>query len=262
MSTTLHLLPLIAVMLAWFASTGLIVWAANREPHTFRNALLVAAAAALVGLGLVVATRSLPGVAAVYLSFLGGLIVWGWQELAFLTGAVTGPRRGKASAGSASRSRFGEATAAVIHHELALAATGLLLTLLSWGAANQAGAAAFALLFALRLSAKLNIHWGVPNFNDELLPPQLAHLKSYFGRARLRMPLLLSIAGALALAGWLGAAAMAAADPANAVALSLLCTLAALGALEHVFMALPVRDGALWGWAMPRRARGKLAGQN
>ena len=38
---------------------------------------------------------------------------------------------------------------------------------------------------------------------------------------------------------------------------SLLAALAALGALEHVFLLLPVRDGALWGWALPSHKAGR-----
>jgi putative photosynthetic complex assembly protein 2 len=261
-SAALHLVPLLAVVLLWFASTGLIVWAANRPARTFRASLIVAGAAALLGLAAVSATGAAETVVAVHLSFLGGLAVWGWQALAFLTGAVTGPRRVAASGGRTAAGRFGEATAAVIHHELALTATFLVLLLVSWGAANATGAAAFGLLFAFRLSAKLNIHWGVPNLSHELLPPQLAHLKSYFGQPRLQPALPIAILASVALAAGLGRAALTAASPAEAVTWSLLCALAALGALEHLFMALPVRDGALWGWAMPGRSRGKLAGQN
>ena len=40
---------------------------------------------------------------------------------------------------------------------------------------------------------------------------------------------------------------------AEAVRASLLFAMAALGVLEHVFLALPFRDGALWGWALPTR---------
>ncbi|MBX9883425.1 MAG: DUF3623 domain-containing protein, partial [Novosphingobium sp.] len=39
----------------------------------------------------------------------------------------------------------------------------------------------------------------------------------------------------------------------EAVSASLLASLAALGAVEHLFFALPFRDGALWGWALPAR---------
>ena len=40
---------------------------------------------------------------------------------------------------------------------------------------------------------------------------------------------------------------------AEMVGASLLTTLSLLGVLEHLFLALPFRDGMLWGWAFPQR---------
>jgi putative photosynthetic complex assembly protein 2 len=248
-------LPLLATIALWFASTALIVWLANRPRATFPASLGFGAAAGVFGLLWVAYTAGDPGPTAAYFSFIGALAVWGWHELAFLTGAVAGTRRGHAS-GARGWARFREGTAAVIHHEIALAVTAVLLVSLSWGEPNQTGAAAFAILFALRLSAKLNIFLGVPNISDELLPAHLAYLKSYFGSPRLTPALALSLAGSLALAVWLGQRAMTSGEAGAA----LLFALAALGALEHLFLALPLRDGALWRWAIPARRRPALGG--
>lgn len=242
--------PLLATIALWFASTALIVWLANRPRATFPMSLGLGAAAGVGGLLLVIYTAGDPGPAASYFSFIGALAVWGWHELAFLTGAVAGTRRDRAS-GATGWARFREGTAAVIHHEVALAVTAILLLSLSWGEPNQTGAAAFALLFALRLSAKLNIFLGVPNISDELLPPHLGYLKSYFGPARFTAALALALCGSLALAAWLGLRSVASGE----VSAALLFALAALGALEHLFLALPLRDGALWRWAIPARRR-------
>lgn len=243
------LTALLATVALWFASTALIVWLANRPRRTFRASMAWTAAGAALGLVLITVSATSIGAAAIYASFIGALLVWGWHELAFLSGAVAGPRRLPGTARTR-WGRFGEATAALIHHELALAATALLLLSLSWGEHNQTGAAAFALLFGLRLSAKLNLHLGVPNFSHDLLPAHLDYLKSYFGPPRFGAALAVSLAASLGLAGWLGAQAIAA--PA-APGMDLLFSLAALGALEHLFLALPVRDGALWRWAVPAR---------
>jgi putative photosynthetic complex assembly protein 2 len=242
--------PILATIALWFASTALIVWLANRARSTFPASLMISALAGAGGLLLIVYTAADREPAAAYLSFIGALCVWGWHELAFLTGAVAGTRRKHAS-GARGWARFREGTAAVIHHEIALAATALLLLSLSWGEPNQTGAAAFALLFALRLSAKLNIFLGVPNISDELLPAHLSYLKSYFGRPRFTAVLALSLIGSIALAAWLGQRAATTGEAGAA----LLFALAALGALEHLFLALPLRDGALWRWAIPARRR-------
>ena len=114
----------------------------------------------------------------------------------------------------------------------------------------------FALLFVMRLSTKLAIYAGVPNMSTDILPAHLDYLKSYFGPRRLTPLLVAAIAASIALTAWLGSLAYAApSGSAEAAGASLLCALAALGALEHLFLALPFRDGALWGWALPARRR-------
>lgn len=144
--------------------------------------------------------------------------------------------------------------AAVAWHEVALALSAAGLIWMSRDAPNQVGAMAFALLLAMRLSTKIAIFLGVPNMSTDILPPHLGYLKSYFGKPRLGLELYAAIAACLALAAWLAAIALAApANSADAAGASLLFALAALGALEHLFLALPLRDGALWGWALPSR---------
>jgi putative photosynthetic complex assembly protein 2 len=142
----------------------------------------------------------------------------------------------------------------VMHHEVALAVTALLLISLSWNASNQIGATVFVLMFAMRLISKINLFVGVPNATAEMLPDQLAYLKTYFGPNRVTRLLILSIAGLTGTTIWFAALALAApAGSAAMVGASLLTTLAMLGVLEHLFLALPFRDGMLWGWALPKR---------
>jgi len=244
-------LPLLTTLALWFAGTALIVWLANRPSATFARSVAWGGAAGVAGLILILLTADRTSAAAHYAAFAGALLIWGWHELAFLTGAVTGPRRLPA-AGERGWPRFRAAAATLIHHEVALAATAAMLIGLTWGAANQTGAHAFALLLALRLSAKLNIFLGVPNFSDELLPKHLNYLKSYFGTPKLHLVLILSLLCSAVFAVWLGSRAVSSSGDAGTW---LLAALAALGALEHLFLALPVRDGALWRWAIPARPK-------
>lgn len=251
-SFTGHVLPLVTVVLLWFVSTALVMWLAHRPRATFRGSLTGGAMLGTAGAVAMLLTAQDGGVVAVYLSFVGALAVWGWHELAFLTGAVAGPRR-TAYDPRLPASRFAQATAAVIHHEIALALTAVLLLVLSWGAANPTGAYAFALLFVLRLSAKLNIYQGVPNLGDDLMPAHFDRLKTYFGPRRFTPALGATLVATVLLAAWLVARAMDSAAGGEAAAASLLATLAVLGALEHILLALPVRDGVLWRWTLPVR---------
>jgi putative photosynthetic complex assembly protein 2 len=250
-----HILPVAVTVAVWFLATGLVAWLDNRDRATFPRSLAWAGAGGVAGLVIVSISMAATSNAAVYAGFAGAMLVWGWLEVSFLTGAMTGPRRLPCPPGASRLRRFADATATLVHHEIALAVTALLLLSLTWNAPNQIAAMTFVLLYAMRMSTKLNIFHGVPNAATDILPPHLAYLTSYYGPNRLGLPLVLSILGAIALAGWLTAQALAApSGSAEGIGASLLAALAALGVIEHLLLALPVRDGALWGWALPRAA--------
>ena len=244
------LLSFLVVIAIWFIGTGLVAMINHRLRASFGRALVIACGCALLGLGLVVLTAHSTAVWAAYASFLGGLLIWSWHEISFLTGAVAGSHRDACPPDARGWQRFSMATMALIHHEVALAMTAVLLLSLAAVTANPTGAYAFGLLLIFRLSSKLNIYWGVPNLSDELLPQHLAYLKSYFGPKRLRPMLLLSTAAIIGLAGWFAVAAFRADQPNELAQAGLLCCLSLLAALEHLFLAIPFRDSALWGWAM------------
>ena len=254
-SWTGHIVPFIVTVVVWFIATGLIAWADNRERATFRTSLVVGGVGGLVGLVAILIASPSVSVLAVYVAFAGALLVWGWHEIGFLTGAAAGPRRQTAEPHLKGFERFTQASMTVIHHEIALALTALMLISLSWTAPNQIGATVFTLMFGLRLASKINLFVGVPNTSTEMLPDHLAYLKSYFGRNRMTVLLAASIVAICAVAWWFASLAMAApAGSAEMVGASLLTALCLLGALEHIFLALPFRDGYLWGWALPKRA--------
>jgi len=57
-----------------------------------------------------------------YLAFGCVIVMWGWHELAFLTGWLTGPRKVALDEGAQGWQRFAQAFQVVMHHELALVA--------------------------------------------------------------------------------------------------------------------------------------------
>jgi len=245
---------MLVTLLVWFFATGLIAWLDNRDRATFPRALAVASASGIAGLIAVVVGSNLPTIAGAYIGFVGALMVWSWHEASFLMGAVAGPRREPSRPEARGWDRFVDASSTVIYHEIALALTALLLLSLSWNAPNPTGAEVFVLLFALRLCSKLVLYAGVPNEIGTLLPPHLQYLCSYFGPQRFSGAFLCSLVATISIALWLGTQAFAApASSAEAVSASLLFAIGALGAVEHIFFALPFRDGALWGWALPAR---------
>lgn len=250
-----HVLPFIVTVAIWFVATGLIAWADNREHATFSTSMMIGSVAGIAGLVVILVASLSAEVWAVYISFIGALMVWGWHELSFLTGASAGPRHGPSDPSLTGIARFRQAAATVMHHEVALALTAMLLISLSWNAPNQIGATVFVLMFAMRLISKINLFIGVPNSTSDMLPEHLAYLKSYFGRNR--MTVLLAVSIVVIGAATCGFASLALGAPAGSAAMvgaSLLTTLSLLGVLEHLFLALPFRDGMLWGWAIPTRA--------
>jgi putative photosynthetic complex assembly protein 2 len=256
-STTGHILPLLFVATLWFASTALVVWLDNRPTVSFASSLTITGMAALFGVGIIATAAASATLVATYASFVAAFAVWGWHELSFLTGTTTGPRRTPCPADASGWKRFRLSAATVIHHELALAATLALLLVLTSGSANPTGAYAFAILFGMRLSTKLNVFLGVPNFSTDILPPQLAYLKSYFRTRAFNALMPVSLALGIAASIWLGQTALASVGDA-AVMWSLLTGLALLGVVEHLFLVLPLRDSALWRWAMPAAPANEL----
>ena len=250
-----HLLPAALTLFLWWFTTGAILYLDGMRRETFRGTLAAATAVlALAAWGLhATAGNATPQGATI--AFACGLAVWGWLELTFLTGAITGAERRPCPPGLAGWPRFRRATFAVLHHELAILAAAGATAALTWGAANKIGLLTVLLLWGMRLSAKLNLFLGVRNLNTEFLPDHLRYLGTYFG-SRAANPLLpLSLIGAACTTALLLAEAFApGAGAFQAVAYTLLGTLAALGLLEHALMVIPLPATALWGWGFRSRA--------
>ncbi|MFN3590807.1 MAG: putative photosynthetic complex assembly protein PuhE [Thermaurantiacus sp.] len=249
------LIGVFAVIAAWFVATGAVLWLDRRPVETYGVSLMAATALAGVATAVILVTAEMGGAGAAWAGFFAALVVWGWHEISFLMGLVTGPRRLPCPPGARGWKRFRFATAVLIHHEIALAATALLLFMITWGQPNQVAPLTFLLLFVMRLSTKLNIFLGVPHMVTDMLPAHLDYMKSYFGPKTGRnvlMPVSLLLVAGLAVALAAGAVA-AAPGSAQSATLVILFTLTLLALVEHLFLILPFRESAMWGWAMNQR---------
>ena len=242
--------PLLFALLMWFIGTAAVVWLDSRPRATFRTSLTLAGLVAVAAMGLVWTHAGDISEGGAYIGFGAAIVIWGWHEMSFLMGEVAGPNKAECPPGAVGWARFKAATATVIHHELAIAATAIFLFALTWGQPNQAAPLTFALLFVFRLSAKFNLYFGVPNLSDEVFPAHLAYLKSYFRTARMNALFPVSIAFGSGIAAWAWLAAEAApAGSGAAASATLLAGLAALGVVEHLFLVLPLRDAKMFSWA-------------
>ncbi|MGF1466638.1 MAG: putative photosynthetic complex assembly protein PuhE [Sandaracinaceae bacterium] len=244
-------LAVVVVIAAWWLSTALVLRLVWLRPTTHAISVAASSVLALVALEGVVVTSASDSVGAAYLAFGCALTVWAWHELTFLLGLVTGPRRAPCPPGARGWARFRFATAAVIHHEIALALTAVVLVALTWGAPNQVATLTFLVLWVMRLSAKLNLFLGVDRVSDDFIPVRLRYLLTYFRRARFNplMPLSL-VASALVTWSFAASALSDEVTTSTAVGHSLIGTIVALALLEHLFLVLPVRDALLWRWVL------------
>jgi putative photosynthetic complex assembly protein 2 len=250
-----YLLPAIFTLLVWWFSTGAILWLGRLPRWTFAATMMGATLAlsfALVGLHI---SASRTSVASAYCAFTCAVLVWGWQEIAFLLGYVTGARRSECPPESRGWKRAWHATEAILHHELALVVLALLVFAASWQQPNQTGWWTYLVLWSMRLSAKLNLFLGVRNLSENFLPAHLAYLQSYFTRRACNwlMPVSLMAATAVAVPLWT-AVAVQPADGFAATSLCLVAGLLTLAVIEHLFMVAPIPTTWLWKWGMRVKA--------
>jgi putative photosynthetic complex assembly protein 2 len=238
------------VLFIWWLSTGTVLFLVGLSA---RHELLLKMGAALLfvtSLAGVAASSQLTGGAGAYCVFTCAILLWGAIEISLLAGWITGPRPEICPRGCAVADRMWFALQAIAYHEFALVATAGLVFVVTVGAPNQLGWWTYAALLVLRQSAKVNLFLGVRTLNDELLPAQVSFLQSYFARKPINALFPLSVTLATAAAAFLAVAAIKAGSNSEALAYSLLATLVALGALEHVFMVLPVPVVNLWRWSV------------
>ncbi len=250
--SNLALAALFAVFIWWF-STGIVLLLNRMSRSAVRWSLglsTLLSAAALVALA---HTAQQTTVASVYCAFTCALLVWGWNELTFLTGWITGPRTTAIAADLPEGQRFVQAVRAILWHELGILAVGLVMVAITWNAPNQIGTWTFMVLWAMRISAKLNLFFGVRNLSEQFLPPHLAYLESFFRRKPINLFFPFAVAAAsIVLTLVVKRALDPSLDEAQATGLALVGSLLALAILEHWLLILPIDATALWRWAVKK----------
>lgn len=245
-----YALPPVVALLVWWLGTGVVMLLDGLPRTTFRASLAISTLVAAGALVCIARSASDTSAAGAYAGFVCAVLVWGWHELAFLTGWLTGPRQRACSAPAHGPTRFREAVQAILWHELAIVATGALIVWLSRDGANQVAAWTFALLWVMRLSAKFNLFLGVRNHGEEFLPPHLGYLGSYFRHRRMNALLPLSVLAGGTVTALLIDAAVQTTSAGLRTGCLLMAALLALALLEHLMMVLPFPPTLLWRWAL------------
>ena len=147
--------------------------------------------------------------------------------------------------------RFNRAWHTVSHHEMLLLLGLFGILTVTRNAENTVAFWSYLILFVARISAKLNLFFGVPRINTEFVPLPLAHLKSYFRRGPITLAFPVGITFLSITAACFAERLIAAPDAATAAGFALLTALAALATLEHWLMVVPLPDAKLWRWMLP-----------
>lgn len=248
-------LPALYALFVWWFSTGLILLLDGLPRRTFRWSLLGATVVLAVALFALAESSQLTTRAAAYVAFTSAIGIWAWNEMSFLLGFVTGPRREACPEGCGGWRHFRHAAETLLYHEIAIAVSALAVISLTWGEPNQVGTWTFLALWAMRLSTKLNVFLGVSNLSEEFLPAHLEYLKHFFTKKPMNPLFPLSItAGTVATAFVVGKALAPEASAFETAGYTFVATLLALAVLEHWFLVLPLPSSALWGWGLRTRA--------
>ncbi len=249
----------LGALFLWWFSTGailmLVKYADKRGGAAQTRAALISLP--LFALGWVGFTQTLSQdtTGSVVLAFVSALAIWGWIEIAFLTGLVTGPNQTTCPKDIPEWERFLRAWGTIAYHEMALVGALIVMGFLVAEAQNSFGFWTFAILFFARISAKLNLFLGVPKINTEFLPTPLAHLPSHFHHDRMNWLFPYSVTAlTFAMTCWIERI-YAASTPAATTGFALLAALTALALLEHWFMVAKLPDEKLWRWLLPAPAQ-------
>jgi len=249
-------LAVVFAVFIWWFSTGVVLILNRVSLSAVRVSQVASTLLALAALAGLAHAARLPGVAGAYCGFTSALLVWGWNELSFLTGWITGPRRTALPPGSVGWARFVASFQAVQWHELGILCTGIAVVGLTWDAPNQVGTATYLVLWIMRTSAKLNLFFGVRNLSEAFLPDHLAYLASFFRRRPMNLLLPVSIlAASTYLALLISHASDAGTSGTDAVGYALVGTMLALAIVEHLMLVLPLDTTAAWRWAIARRGQ-------
>jgi putative photosynthetic complex assembly protein 2 len=246
--------PVLFALAVWWLSTGFILYLDGLQRSTFPATMMLATitlGAALWGL---VGTRGDTGPSGAYCAFTCAILVWAWQELAFLLGVVTGPRRVACPAGARGWDRTWLALQTVLHHEIALIVLAGAVWLAVGSGENRIGWWTYVALWTMRQSAKLNLFLGARNLSEAFLPAHLRYLHTYFRRSPMNVLFPFSITATTLAAVWVWQQALALpAGAAQAPGLALVGSLLALGVLEHAMLVLPLPPESLWRWGLRSR---------
>ncbi|MDJ0879042.1 MAG: putative photosynthetic complex assembly protein PuhE [Halieaceae bacterium] len=253
------MLALVVTVFGWWFTTGLILYLNHLPTRTHRWSMLAATGLLLVALVTLNPVAAETTRSAALVAFLQALLLWGWLEMGYLMGFVTGPSNRPCPPDATGWTRFGLALKTSLYHELSVVTLVLVTIAVTAGQPNQVTALTCVSLWLMRWSAKLNLFLGVANFHADWLPRSQQHLVSYMKQRRINLLFPFSVVLGTGFAVMFLHRALLAADPFAVTGSAMVGLLLSLGVLEHWFLVLPIQDSKLWQWAMPKEPDSRRA---
>ncbi len=248
-----YIYPALFSLFVWWFSTGAIIFLDNLPRKTFKWSMLGASTVFIICLWGIHKTSGQTSTTSAYLAFGFGLFAWGWQEISYYMGIVTGTRKQPCPEGCGGWAHFIHAIQTSIWHELAIIASAVPIVALTWHQPNQVGMWTFMVLWWMHQSAKLNVFFGVRNLNEEFLPEHLNFLKSFLKSKPMNLFFPISITISMVICTMLFEHAAAATTAFHRAGLTFIGTMMALAIIEHWFLVIPLPAGKLWQWGLASR---------
>ncbi len=255
-----YALPLGWALFVWWLSTGAIIYLDNLPRRTHRWSMLGATVLLAWSLHGLHSGSTDATVSGAYAAFTYGLLIWGWQEMSFFMGFITGPSRAPCPAECTGWERFVRAVKACLYHELASLVSAVAVIAATHGGVNQVGTWTFLILWWMRLSSKFNVFLGVRNLSEEFIPDHLAFIRSFLRQRPMNLLFPFSVTVPMVVVIML--VQQTAAPETSAFAATggtLLTVLLVLAIIEHWFLVLPVPAAALWNWSVRARQNRRAA---
>lgn len=249
-----YAVPALYAVAIWWFSTGLIILLDHLPRRTFRWSMAGGTAVLLAAFAAIGASAGDATETGAYVAFTGALLVWGWQEMSYYMGFVSGPAPRACRPGARGYEKFRAAAATSLWHEAAIVLGAAAILALTWNTPQKFALWTYCALWGMNLSARLNMFLGVRNLNAEFLPDHLSYLGCYLTKRPMNLLFPVSVSLATVTVALLGRTALAQAVGSHEmVGFTILTTLMALATLEHWFLMLPLPSAALWNWSLPAK---------
>jgi len=235
----------VIVILVWWVGTGIVLRLQQLLNPAKRSTTVGISIVASMSFGALLFSGTLLSVAGIFTAFISAVALWGCIELSYYLGKIAGTHQVPCPPNTPFWNRFKLALGTSIWHELLVLGLGLVLVLLLHSALNTVGLYTYMVLWLMRWSAKLNLFFGVPNFNTSWIPERLAYISSYIKTGTITPFFFISMLFASTVVCQL---LLGSSDVSVEHSLTFLipAVLLILAIVEHLFMLVPFQELKMW----------------